>query len=72
MVRKKKTARKTSIKLPQEPTVKKVELKPAEVAQVLMPPGHVPVVVADPVRKVVEIAPVPAKKKRGWFMRLFN
>lgn len=64
------TARKQLKK--KEPKIKKLVLTPAVVAQVVVPPGHVPAVVVDQARKVVEIAPVPVAKKRNWFYRMFE
>ena len=54
------------------PTVKTVVLPKAGVVQVSVPAGVVPVVAVDPVRKVVEIAPMPAKRKRTWWQSIFG
>jgi len=53
--------------------LKKVVLTPVSVLQVKVPPGIVPVVVADPERRVVEIAPVvKAKAKKSWWAEIFG
>lgn len=55
-----------------KPTVKAVVLPKAGVVQVAVPAGVVPVVAVDPVRRIVEIAPVPAKRKRTWWQSIFG
>lgn len=55
-----------------KPKVKSVVLPKVGVVQVAVPAGVVPVVAVDPVRRIVEIAPVPAKKKRTWWQSIFG
>lgn len=56
-----------------KPKVKHVVLPKAGVVQVVVPAGVVPVVGPfDPVRKVVEIAPLPVARKRTWWQTLFG
>lgn len=54
------------------PEVKNVVLEPTAVLKVELPKGHVPVVAVDPVRRIVEIVPVPKKKKKSFWETLFG
>lgn len=56
------------------PEVKVVALPPTGVVQVQVPPGVLPVVAVDPVRKIVEIVPVrrPEPRKKSWWESLFS
>jgi hypothetical protein len=48
--------------------IKKVALEPTAVLQVKLPPDHVPMIVHDPERGVVEIAPA----KPSWWKAFFG
>jgi hypothetical protein len=50
---------------------KRVRLHPAAVAEVVLPKGHAPVVVHDPIRNVVAIAPVKKETHWTWWQSLF-
>lgn len=50
--------------------VKRVTLPANAVVQVVVPPGAMPVVAADPVSRTIEI--VPAPKRRSWWDKLFD
>lgn len=57
--------KKPAKKKPRTPKVRKIILPADEIVRIHAPPGTVPVAV--PVaRNVIEIAPVPAKKKTLW------
>lgn len=48
--------------------IKKVALEPTAMLQVKLPPDHVPMIVHDPERGVVEIAPA----KPSWWKTFFG
>lgn len=52
--------------------VKTLVLAPNEAVELIPPPGHVLGMVPDLPKRALVAAPVPVKKKRGWFMRLFT
>ena len=49
-----------------KPVVKKVNLPPAGIVRVVVPPDVKPVVAHDPVTGVVDIVPLPRQKKAWW------
>lgn len=53
-----------------EPKIKTLVLAPNEAVELISPPGHTLGLVADPPKRALIAAPVPAKKKRGWFTRM--
>lgn len=50
--------------------VQKVNLPPTGIVRVIAPPGLLPVVAIDPVKREVVIAPV--KKKESWWESIFG
>lgn len=52
--------------------VKKVALPPNAVVRVAVPRDHVPVVAVHPVKGIVEVVPVPKKKKLTWWQSVFG
>lgn len=67
---KRKAAKKSTKRA--KPAIRKVALPVVGLVEVKVPAGVVPVMQVDPVRKVIEIVPVPAAKKRGWWARMFE
>lgn len=55
-----------------KPAVKKLVLKPTEVAEFVMPPGHFVNLISDHSSRRVGIAPMPEEKKRTLWQRLFG
>lgn len=68
----KKAKRKTAKRKTVKPRIRKVVLPDVGLVEVKVPAGVVPVVQVDPVRKVIEIVPVPVAKKRGWWASMFE
>lgn len=68
----KKAKRKTAKRKAVKPRIRKVVLPDVGLVEVKVPAGVVPVVQVDPVRKVIEIVPVPVAKKRGWWASMFE
>lgn len=62
---KKRKAKKSKAK---KRKVKKVRLTPETIVKIVVPPGHVPSVVTDPIDKAVVVLPLPVAeiKKKGW------
>lgn len=52
--------------------VKNVALPKDGIVKVVVPAGIVPVVAVDTKWNVVEIAPVPLKRKRTWWQSIFG
>ena len=57
---------------PRRPRVKIVKLPQDAVLKVVAPAGIVPIVAVDHANKVVEIAPVPARKQKSWWSTFFG
>jgi hypothetical protein len=59
-------------KKPKRPRVKKIKLLPNEIVHIQVPPTLVPVVIPDPVARVVTVVPAPKEKQQTWLQYLFG
>lgn len=52
--------------------IKKVVIAPTEIIRITAPPGVIPVVAVDPVKRIVEVVPVTKAKKLSWWKSIFR